>query len=59
MQLTPPTNTTFFISLLIFLVGAIGHYVPQVAANVPLSGSWWAPAAAYILLAIGALVRGV
>jgi hypothetical protein len=58
-RLTPPTNSTFLISLIIFLVGAVAHFVPQVAANIPLSGSWWAPAAAYILLAIGVLVRGV
>ncbi|MBI4724972.1 MAG: hypothetical protein HY765_08350 [Rhodomicrobium sp.] len=58
-RLTPPTNTTFFVSLLIFLLAVLGHFVPQVAASVPLSGSWWAPAAAYILLAIGVTVRGV
>lgn len=57
--LTPPTNTTFLVSLVLFLVGLIAHFVPQVAANVPLSGSYWVPAAAYILLAVGALVRGV
>ena len=58
-RLTPPTNTTFFISLLIFLVAAVAHFVPQVAEAVPFSGSWWATAAAYILLTIGVLVRGV
>jgi hypothetical protein len=58
-DLTPPTNTTFFISLILFLVGLIAHFVPQVAANVPFSGSYWIPAAAYILLGVGVTVRGV
>ncbi len=58
-RLTPPTKTTFLISLLILLFGVCGHTVPQFAGSVPLSASWWMPVAAYILLAIGVLVRGV
>lgn len=58
-RLTPPTNTTFLISLLIFLLGLIAHFVPQVAAGIPLSGSYWMPVAAYIVLGLGNLVRGI
>jgi hypothetical protein len=58
-RLTPPTNTTFFVSLFFFVLAVLGHAVPQVAAAVPFSASWWAPVAAYIVLAIGVLVRGV
>jgi hypothetical protein len=58
-QLTPPTRTTFFVSLIIFLIGVIGHLIPEVGAKLPYSTTWAYPAVAYILLAIGVLVRGV
>lgn len=58
MNLSPPTNSTFFISLLVILVAVVAHFVPQVAAAVPFSGSFWAPVAAYVVLMLGNVLRG-
>jgi hypothetical protein len=54
-RLTPPTNTTFIVSIIPFLLGLLGHFAP---GSVPIGGSW-ALIAAYIVLAAGVLVRGV
>ncbi len=58
MRLSPPTSSTFFISLLIMIVALVAHFVPQVAAAVPFSGSFWAPVAAYVILMLGNVLRG-
>jgi hypothetical protein len=54
-RLTPPTQTTFIISLILFLIGIISQFAP---GSMPISAPW-ALIAAYIVLAIGALVRGI
>jgi hypothetical protein len=54
-RLTPPTYTTFIISIILFLLGVLGQFAP---GSVPI-GAPWGLIAAYILLAIGVLVRGI
>jgi hypothetical protein len=54
-RLTPPTQTTFVISLILFLLGLISQFAP---GSVPFGGPW-VLIAAYIVLAIGVLVRGI
>jgi hypothetical protein len=54
-RLTPPTNTTFIVSIILFLLGVLGHFSP---GSVPIGGAWGL-IAAYIVLAIGVLVRGI
>jgi hypothetical protein len=58
-RLTPPTMGTFLVSLVLIILALVAHYVPQVAAAVPLSGSFWTPVAAYIVLMLGVLVKGM
>jgi hypothetical protein len=58
MSLTPPTNATFLVSLILVIIAIVAHFVPQFAAAVPFSGNFWAPVAAYIVLMLGNLVRG-
>ena len=57
--LTPPTTTTFVISLLILLVGVAAQFVPQVAGSLHFTASYWLPVLAYVVLALGVLIRGV
>jgi hypothetical protein len=54
-RLTPPTQTTFIISIILFLIGVIGQFAP---GSMPI-GAPWALIAAYIVLAAGVLVRGI
>jgi len=54
-RLTPPTYTTFLISIILFLLGVLGQFAP---GSAPISGPW-ALIAAYIVLAAGVLVRGI
>jgi hypothetical protein len=54
-RLTPPAQTTFIISLVLFLLGVIAQFAP---GSVPIGGPW-AFIAAYIVLAAGVLVRGI
>jgi hypothetical protein len=54
-RLTPPTYTTLIISIILFLIGLLGHFAP---GSAPIAGPW-ALIAAYIVLAIGVVVRGI
>jgi hypothetical protein len=54
-RLTPPTYTTLIISIILFLLGLLGLFAP---GSAPIAGPW-ALIAAYIVLAIGVLVRGI
>ncbi len=54
-SLTPPTKTTFVISLLLFIVALAGHVLPALR----WVGSWELLALAYVVLAAGVLIRGV
>jgi hypothetical protein len=57
-RLTPPTPTTFLISLALALAGVLGLYVPQIANLVPIS-MFWLVVIAYLVLCVGNLVRGI
>lgn len=59
VRLSPPTTSTFLISFLIMVVALVAHFVPQVAATLPFSGSFWAPVVAYFVLMLGVVFRGV
>jgi hypothetical protein len=54
-RLTPPTGTTFIISIILFIIGVIGQFAP---GSMPI-GAPWALVAAYIVLAAGVLIRGI
>ena len=52
MQLTPPKQNVFWISLILFLIGIIGYFVVG-------SVFFWAVAAAYVVLALGNATKGL
>ena len=54
-RLTPPTDTTFIISFVLFVLGVAGVLAP---GSVPIGGLW-ALMAGYIVLAAGVLIRGI
>lgn len=57
MRLTPPTNTTFTISVLLAALAIVGQLVHMVSTAVPVSMVWVA-IAAYIVLFLGNVLRG-
>jgi hypothetical protein len=57
MRLTPPTNFTFFISMLLAALAVVGQFVSMVSNYVPLS-MFWVAIVAYIVLWLGNLLRG-
>jgi hypothetical protein len=57
MRLTPPTNFTFFISMLLAALAGVGQFVSMVSNYVPLS-MFWVAIVAYIVLWLGNLLRG-
>lgn len=57
MRLTPPTNFTFFISMLLAALAIVGQFVSMVSNYVPLS-MFWVAIVAYIVLWLGNLLRG-
>jgi hypothetical protein len=57
MRLTPPTNLTFFISMLLAVLAIAGQFVAPIAANIPIS-MFWVAIVAYIVLFLGNVVRG-
>ncbi len=58
MRLSPPTSTTFIISLLLALLGLVMHFVPAVAGAVPLS-HFYVFVIAYAILLTGTLFKGI
>lgn len=58
-RLTAPTNGTFIIALLVFLVGLLGHNIPQVAGAIAFSGNYYVPVVAFLILMVGNLIRGL
>jgi hypothetical protein len=57
MRLTPPTNFTFAISMLLAALAVVGQFVSMVSNYVPLS-MFWVAIVAYIVLWLGNLLRG-
>lgn len=57
MRLTPPTNMTFFISVILAALSIVGQFVSMISNYIPIS-MYWVAIVAYILLLLGNLVRG-
>lgn len=57
MRLTPPTYSTFLISLLIAILSVAAQFIPKVAVSIPFS-AYWVLIAAYLVLMLGNLVKG-
>ncbi len=57
MRLTPPTNLTFLISILLAILAIVGQFVQGVSIYIPVS-TFWVAIAAYVVLMLGNLVRG-
>ena len=57
MRLTPPTNTTFMISVLLAVLAIVGQFVHMVSSSIPIS-MFWVAIAAYIVLFLGNVLRG-
>ena len=56
MNLSPPTTAVFIISVVLAVLAIIGTFVaiPVISAN-----AFWVAIIAYIILAVGNLLRGV
>jgi hypothetical protein len=57
MRLTPPTNLTFVISMLLAALAIVGQFVSMIQVNMPIS-MFWIAIVAYIVLWLGNLLRG-
>jgi len=57
MRLTPPTNLTFFISMMLAALAIVGQFVSMIQVNMPIS-MFWIAIVAYIVLWLGNLLRG-
>jgi hypothetical protein len=57
MKLTPPKQTTFWVSVIIGLLGIVGKVVP----SLPLIGpfAFWFVAIAFVLLALSVTMTGL
>ncbi len=53
MQLTPPKQIVFWISLILFVVGIIGFFVGYA------SYAFWAVVVGYVVLALGNATKGL
>jgi hypothetical protein len=58
MFLTPPTKTTFFVSIVLAILAVFGNLMSAIANYSPVSMLWLA-VAAYIVLFLGNVVRGL
>jgi hypothetical protein len=58
LRLTPPTTTTLLISLILAVVAVVGQYVHQISNYIPMS-MFWLAVAAYIVLLLGNIIRGI
>ena len=57
MRLTPPTNLTFTLSILLAVLAIVGQFVQMVSTYIPIS-MFWVAIVAYIVLFLGNIVRG-
>lgn len=55
MRLTPPKKIIFMISLILFIVGIVAHFV-----HIPIATQYqyWIIIAAYVILAAGVAFKG-
>jgi hypothetical protein len=58
LRLTPPTTTTFIISIILFVLAVAGQYVPQIPHYIPID-MFWLAVIAYIVLFLGNVIRGI
>jgi hypothetical protein len=58
LRLTPPTSTTFVISIILAVVAVAGQYIHQISNYVPIS-MFWLAVIAYLVLFFGNLIRGL
>jgi uncharacterized membrane protein YecN with MAPEG domain len=59
MRLNPPTIFIFLISLILAVAAVAGHQGLVDIPSVVAAQDFWLAVAAYVLLAIGNLVRGL
>jgi hypothetical protein len=57
MNLTPPTNMTFFISMLMAVIAIVGQFISMISNYIPIS-MFWLAIIAYIVLFLGNVIRG-
>jgi hypothetical protein len=57
-RLTPPTTTTFAISIILAVVAVAGQYIHQISNYVPTS-MFWLAVIAYLVLFFGNVIRGI
>lgn len=57
MNLTPPTNMTFFISMLMAVIAIVGQFISMISNYIPIS-MFWLAIVAYIVLFLGNVIRG-
>jgi hypothetical protein len=58
LRLTPPTITTFIISVILAGVAVAGQYVPSISNALPIN-LFWLAVIAYIVLFFGNIIRGI
>jgi hypothetical protein len=56
MRLSPPTNSTFFLSLVLVLAALAGQFA---GVEVVQPYSFWLLAAGYVVLFLGNLLKGL
>jgi hypothetical protein len=57
MNLTPPTNMTFLISMLMAVIAIVGQFISMISNYIPIS-MFWLAIIAYIVLFLGNVIRG-
>lgn len=57
MRLTPPTNSTLFISIVMAVLAIVGQFASMISNYIPIS-MFWLAIVAYIVLFLGVVVRG-
>jgi len=58
LRLTPPTNLTFSISVILAAVAVAGQVIPQISGYLPIS-MFWLGMIAFLVLMLGNLIRGL
>ena len=58
LRLTPPTSTTFVISVILAVIAVAGQYIHQISNYVPIS-MFWLAVIAYAVLFVGNIIRGL
>ena len=58
LRLTPPTTTTFVISIILAVLAIAGQYVHQISSILPVN-MFWLVVIAYFVLFLGNVIRGI